>query len=346
VFLRERLRDERKALWLALLYAFGTPIFFRSAFLNQNAILAHAVLLAYVVAAGLRPRSPVEPISPRNAAAAGLLLGLGLLCDYSAAPLCAAFGGWIIYEGWKGDRPAVHAVRAATACILGALGPVLLLLGYQWLAFGNPLLPAQAYMPPTQFSARGWNGFFWPEPALLLQNLLDPRFGLFVFCPLLAAGLAAPLLRRRPGGPSASELWLIMTASAALYIFNSSVQFAYLQFNTGVRYLVPAVPLLFFAAVPVLLRLPRIALWSLVLPTLAISWSVAMAREDVPLSLARIFLHGFELPWLTVLEKMSSGYIPWLATGTSPLPLFLLAGAVLWLLWGTSGGSRTTGRDG
>ena len=34
-------------------YAFGTPIFFRSAFLNQNAIITHAVLVAYVLLVGL-----------------------------------------------------------------------------------------------------------------------------------------------------------------------------------------------------------------------------------------------------------------------------------------------------
>ena len=36
MFLRERLRDERQALSLALVFAFATPMFFRSAFLNQN----------------------------------------------------------------------------------------------------------------------------------------------------------------------------------------------------------------------------------------------------------------------------------------------------------------------
>jgi hypothetical protein len=297
-FLRARLRNERTALWLALLYAFGTPIFFRSAFLNQNAILAHAVLLAYISAAGLRPRGPDEPIAPRSAALAGLFLGLGLLCDYSALPLCVAFGGWIVYEGWRGARPAAHALRAAGACIAGALGPVVLLLGYQWWAFGSPFLPAQAYMPPTPLSTRGWHGFFWPDPRLLLQNLLDPTFGLFVFCPLLLAAVASPLLRQRPGGPSARELWLIVAAFSALSLFNSSVQFAYLQFNTGVRYMVPDVPLLFIAAVPVLLRLPRLALWALVIQTMAI-WRSRGAR-DVPL-LARIFLRGFGCA--AVLEK-------------------------------------------
>lgn len=328
LFLRTRLGNARTALWLALLYAFGTPVFFRSAFLNQNAILAHLTLGAYAVLAW--PAG--DGAAARRAAGAGFLLGTGLLCDFSAAPLLVAFGGWLLVtSAIRGG--AAGALRAAAAFGLGAAGPIAVLLAYQWAAFGNPLLPAQAYMPPTEYSVRGWNGFFWPAPELLWRNLLDPRYGLFAFAPMLAAALAAPFLRRRPGGPDAAGLALILTASGALYLFVSSVQFAYLQHNTGVRYMVPAAPLLFLALLPVLLRLPRPALWLLVLPTIVVSWSTAMAREDVITSIGRIFLRGFELPVLTVLEKMASGYMPALAGGTSPLPLFLLAGAVIWLLW-------------
>ena len=91
--------------------------------------------------------------------------------------------------------------------------------------------------------------------------------------------------------------------------------------------------MLFIAVVPVLLRAPRLLAWALVVPTVAISWSVAMARESVPESLARIFTGGFELPWLTVLEKTAESYAPFLAGGTSPLPVFAVLAILLWLLW-------------
>jgi len=247
-------------------------------------------------------------------------------------PLLLAFAAWL---AWR--DAAASGVRGALRALLvfglGAAGPVALLLGYQWAAFGNPLFPAQHYMPATALSVRGFAGIAGPSAELLWRNLLDPRYGLFVFCPMLVAALAAPLLRRRPGGPSGPELALAFGAAGALYLFASSVQYALLQWNTGVRYLVPAAALLFFALVPVLLRLPRWALWALVLPTLAVSWSVAMARESVPLSLEIVFLRGFQLPWLEVLQKTAAGYLPMLAGGTSPLPIFAFTGAALWLLW-------------
>ena len=358
LFLRARLRNERKALWLSLLYAFGTPIFFRSAFLNQNAIVAHAVLIAYVLLVGLSPpgadstgtRDSIgrsnDEVSSTRLIGAGALLGLCILCDYSGLALAAAFGAWSMWEGMRHGGSRL-AVQWPAMLIVGAAGPVLLLLIYQWVAFGNPWLPAQAYMPATEFSVVGWHGFSIPTPSLLFANLFDPQFGLFVFCPMLLAALASPFLnnRERDGGPTGSELALIFGATGALYVFASSVQFAAMQFNTGVRYMVPAAPLLFIALVPMLLRMPRWAFFALVIPTMVISWSVAMTREVVPVALSRIFTGGPELPWLTVLSKMSGAYAPFLAAHPSPIPVFILIGLVLWLLWRkstVSGGSLYT----
>jgi hypothetical protein len=358
VFLRARLRDERKALWFALLYAFGTPIFFRTAFLNQNAIVAHAVLIAYVLLVGAaRPRRD----SPSGAGAtdspddlravpliaAGALLGLCILCDYSGVALAAAFGAWSIREGWRRGGKA-SAVRWPATLLIGAAGPLLLLLLYQWAAFGNPWLPAQAYMPPPMIlSVMGWHGFILPTPVLLLANLFDPSYGLFVFCPMLVVAVSAFFLHdhERYGGPTASEMALIFGATVALLVFASAIQFSEMQFNTGVRYMVPAVPLLFIALVPVLLSLPRWAAFALVVPTVVISWSVAMTREVVPTALSRVFASGPELPWLTVLRKMSGAYAPFLAAHSSPIPVFIAVGVILWLLWRkatVSGGSLYT----
>jgi hypothetical protein len=99
------------------------------------------------------------------------------------------------------------------------------------------------------------------------------------------------------------------------------------------------VPLLFIALVPVLLRLSPVWRFVLIVPTVAISWSVSMARESVPVSLSHVFLGGFELPWLTVLRKTAGAYAPFLEQGASPIPLFCLLGVTLWFIW------RNVGKD-
>ena len=338
LFLSARLDDERLAPWFSLLYAFGTTMFFRSAFLNQNMIVAHAVLFAYVWLVGLTARRVEDTIDTRALLGAGVMLGVSLLTDYSAIPLLLVFGGWTMARGWRSGGLSA-AVRSGGWLVLGGLGPVLLLLGYQWVAFGSPFLPAQAYMPSTPLSTHGWYGFVPPQRALLWENLFDLRYGLFAFCPMLVAAFAAPWVRPRRGGPTPWELGLILAAVFALYLFNSSVEFARLQWNTGIRYMVPAVPLLFVALVPILLKVPRWFALTLVIPTVLISWSVAMARESVPIALARVLGSGLELPWLTVLQKTAAAYAPRLADGASPIPIFVVVSLVLWLVWRPGGRS-------
>jgi hypothetical protein len=264
---------------------------------------------------------------------AGAFMGLAVLCDYSAVPLLVVFAAWSAWLGWNESESARSSVSKAAAFAVGAAGPLVLLLAYQWYAFGDPLYPAQHYMPETPFSGSGWYGMSLPVPELMWRNLLDPRYGLFVFCPMLLLAFVAPFVRRRPGDPSAIELGVIFAGFAGLYLFSSGNNYAFLQWNTGVRYLVPAVPLLFVALIPVLLRLRTSLALVVAILTVSISWSVAMVREDVPTSIAHIFLSGFELPWLTVLRKTASAYAPFLERGVSPLAVFCLAGALIWVIW-------------
>ena len=136
LFLRARLGDERQATWLALLYAFGTPIFFRSAYLNQNAIIAHCVLWAYVLAVGLAPTRVGESTPPWRLWGAGGLLGLAVLCDYSSVPILFVFGAWVAVVAATSQGPK-RALHAPGWFVLGAAGPIAVLLAYQW--DGKPL---------------------------------------------------------------------------------------------------------------------------------------------------------------------------------------------------------------
>lgn len=331
--LRARYRDERLALWLAMTYALATPLLFRSAFLNQNALLAHAVLFTWVVL--MRPGNGPPP--RRQAApwaVAGALLGFGLVLDYSAAPLALVFGAWALWSGWQ-QAGVAGAVRLGGACLAGALGPVLLLLGYQWLAFGVPWYPAQRYMPATEYSVLGWNGFTLPTLDLLWRNLFDLRYGLFAFSPLLVAGLAAPFVAREDGDPDREAVAVALLATAGLWLFSSANQFANLQWNTGVRYLVPAIPLLFVLAVPVLRALPPWGRAVLVGSSAVISLAVSMMREDVPTSLAMLVTTGPTLPILIVLRKTAAAYAPFLAGGVQPFGIaaMLLVVIAVLLVW-------------
>lgn len=341
MFLRERLGDPRRALGLSLIFAFATPTLFRAAFLNQNAIVAHLVLGAWILKVGMSPRPPAAEPGARTLALIGLLLGFAIVCDYSALPFALIFGLWILVDAWRRGGPGT-AVREGAIYGAGALCSLCILFAYQGIAFGHPLWPAQRYMPPTEYSEKGWLGFTPPAPELLWRNLFDLRYGLFAFCPLLLAALSAPWVRKSGGWmPSPDELLWIGLSFTGVLLFSSANQFANLQWNTGVRYMVPAVPLLFLAAVPVLNALPRVARWTIVGMSFAISFAVSMTREDVPTALGFLASEGPTLPILLTLERVASGYadlqLPgasfWLAAGSVGLVL-----AVIWRpVWRTAG---------
>jgi len=209
------------------------------------------------------------------------------------------------------------------------------LLGYQWWAFGHPLLPAQHYMPATQYSGHGWNGFDWPALDLAAQNQLDPRFGLLAFGPLLALAFAQPFVTHRGGAHvHGRERWLAFGLFAGLLVFCSANQYARLQWNTGFRMLAPAVPLLFLLSADVLVRLPRwAAIAGCALATLH-AWCLAMVRADALESVTTVLGAGPRLPWVTSVWRAGEAYLPF---GGGPaalsLPFFALAAAALVWIW-------------
>ncbi len=339
--MRRLLDDERLATWLALLYAFGTPLFYRAGFLNHNMVLGIIAFAAFLVLwdpggagrLGLRGRFVV----------AGLAGGATVLFDYSGVVFLAALFVYAHVRYWRGAGASAGAgelVRRSWWYGLGALGPILLLWFYQWRAFGNPFLPGQHWMDPVRWIEEGYQGYGLPQLELLIALAIDHRFGLFVVCPLFLLALAAPWVDR---GEKASlprrELWAMLATFAALWLFFSGSNYTRLQYNTGMRYLAPVVPFLFVPAAVVLVRLRGWIARLIALGSVGLTWCLAMYREvERPLGVldpvARTLVEGFQLPVLETLEKTGGAYGGLGAAGTSPLPLMVLAAALIAVVWG------------
>jgi hypothetical protein len=206
-------------------------------------------------------------------------------------------------------------------------------MAYQWACFGNPILPAQSYMPPANFTDQGYRGFSFPSLDLLIQTAFSMRYGLFTSAPLLLTAFFAPawlakdsrLLEKR-------ELIFVLGFIAAFFVFCAANQYGRMQFNTGVRHIVPVVPFMFLLAANVLLKMPRIVAVLTGLLATYWSWCLVMYRDveqgfGVFESIKHVTLEGFRLPWLMTLERM--GFVG----NASAIPLFLLCGVVIWALW-------------
>jgi hypothetical protein len=157
---------------------------------------------------------------------------------------------------------------------------------------------------------------------------------------VLLLALAAPLVnrgssRRMP----ALELGALLGFFAVLWVFFSGVNYTRLQFNTGLRYLSPILPFLFVPAALVLMRLPRFAAYAIGVAAIAQGWSLAMYRdvERGPLGVfdpvLQVFAGGFQLPALTTLARVGGPFAFYMPYGPNPIPLFLLAAALIWGVW-------------
>jgi Dolichyl-phosphate-mannose-protein mannosyltransferase len=334
--LRQIFASDRTALWLSLLYAFGTPVFFRTGYLNHNLMLGHIVFLGFLVL--WNPSRAAWPNETTRYVIAGLSGGLAILFDYSGVVLAAGlfFYGLVRAMLRAGGRGLVHN---AAWYVAGGIPPILLLWLYQWRSFGHPFYPGQHWMPPVEWIEVGYQGVKGPQLDLLAALAFDYRFGLFVASPLMLLGLLAPFVDRGPERRlPVVETVFVLGSTLALWFFFSGVQYTRLQFNTGIRYLAPIFPFLFLPTAVVLARLPRRVIYFVALLSVLQSWAHAMYR-DVERGLGmlepilRVLSGGFQLPALSVLARMGGQYGDYFAQGVSPLPLFALTAAIIFGIW-------------
>lgn len=326
----------RASLMLSLLYAIATPVFYRTAQLNQNLLLCHFALFAFALL--WRPwDDPLYPKRPRYFVV-GLLCGWAVVLDYSGVVVLFVLSVYGLVR--RSSLPREIRSRwdipqfAIGVAICGAF-----LMTYQWMSFGNPFYPAQHYMPPAMFTGFGYHGMDTPHLDLFWRTGFDMRFGLFTSAPLLLLSLYVPgWFNSRTRIVGAREMCCIVIFSSAFFLFCAANQYARMQFNSGVRHIVPVVPFLFLLAAGVLRRLPLLFAVLIGIASTYWSWCLAMYRDveqgvGVFESLIHITLEGFRLPWLVTLEKM--GYL----TTASATPLLLLSGAIVSAIWTVRAGN-------
>lgn len=342
LLLAHLLPSTRTALWLAFLYAFGTPVFFRSGLISHNLMLAHVGLAGFALL--WDPWKWQGASRSRLFFLAGLAGGVSLLLDYSGVILLA--GLWA-YGVVKHEALGRGFARLSVSYAAGALGPVLLLWFYQWRSFGHALLPPQHWMPPGPWFELGYLGMVLPRLDLAALLAFDYRYGLFVSCPLFLLALAAPMVQRSNRYLANMELIACLAMALGFFLFFGSMHHVRWQFNTGVRLLAPVFPFLFLCAGVVLLRLRPLVAQLIAVASVTLAWSMAMVRDvsggqvevtdpDAGLGvldpLLTVLLQGFKLPALTTLSRMEP-YSDFVGGESSALPLMALVAVILIGVW-------------
>jgi hypothetical protein len=294
-----------RALGLALLFGFGTPVFFRTGVLNHNMMLMYTTFVAFHLL-WVRPEEQA-PASVRRRVIAGFLCGLGFALDYSGLiPMVIVFGYLI---GARIRTASIGtAVSEAVPFAVATIPPVLFSALQPVVDVRQPVLSG-----PVLDAGRQPERRLRPVP----QPVLDRRISRLQLAVDLAAAVepvlavvrhvhvrAAAARGTRPAFmyprnqlilPRTERLYAA-ALFAALVLFCASNQYSRIQFNSGFRYLVPLVPTIFLAASDHLARLPRRWLVALAVPAVANSWVISMVREPVPESWHRVLTEGFSIP--------------------------------------------------
>ncbi|HEY3841465.1 MAG TPA: hypothetical protein VGL72_33070 [Bryobacteraceae bacterium] len=334
--LRRLFGSDRTGFWLSLLYAFGTPVFFRAGILNHNMMMGHLTFIGFLIM--WNPGSNTRWPQHLRFLAGGLAGGEALLLDPSGVVLLGTLFCYAIARARSlGSTRTV--VRSGLWYIVGALPPILFLMFYQWRSFGNPFLPSEHWMPmpPVDAIHGGYRGFTLPQFVLFKMLMVDYRFGLLITCPLFLLAIFSLWCNRR--GKRAipqREFAALLLIPAALVLFFSGLTYIWIQFTYGLRYLAPLLPFLFVPVALVLTRLPRRLAYLISILAVAEAWSMAMYRDvergfGILDTMLHVFVGGFQLPVLTVFSRLPFG--DYASGGVSPLPIFALAAAFLFVIW-------------
>ncbi len=300
-------KSKAKALALSLLYAFATPVFFRTGQLNHNLLQSHFALFSFALL--WQPWQDRRNIHKSAYFLAGLLAGWTVVLDYSGIILLGAIGIYLLLR--LRDTGSVFKSKQELALFgLGAVLSLSVLVGYQWLAFGHPIYPAQHYMPSTQYSGYGYQGMDWPQVDLLLENLINPRYGLLISAPIFILAIYLPgWYNPRVRIIGRKEIILVLILTLGMFLFTAANQFSRMQFNSGIRHVVPVVPFLFFIVAGVLLAMPRWLSVPVSVLSLGWSWCLAMYRDveqgrGVVELVLFVLRQGVVLPWMTTLDHL------------------------------------------
>jgi hypothetical protein len=183
---------------------------------------------------------------------AGLLAAAATLFEYPALPVSVALTVYALYVLWR--RGGLQRIAAFAA---GGVIPALIMMHFQWRAFGNPLTPGHLFVENDAFRAahhQGLYGATGPTFEALYGLLIDPGAGLFPLTPLLVFGVFGLVQLARDRARRADAITAIAVVLLSVLVISSMNNWRG-GWTIGARYLAVTVPFLAWAALCALERL-------------------------------------------------------------------------------------------
>jgi hypothetical protein len=230
-------------------FGLGTMVFPFSTLLFDHVPVAVFLLAAFGLL--VRARGLTDGEGRRRSilfAVSGLVAGLAVACNYSAAlalPLIAAYA------------LSVGGPRALLPFVAGGVAPAVGLGAYHGVCFGGPFSIPYAYQAETFRTGSGWLGVFsLPDPVVAGKLLFSAHRGLFFTSPVLLLS-ALGLWQMSRNRETRHEAWLCAAIVVVFLGVNAAFDRWHGGFTFGPRYLIPALPFLALGLAPAFQKLPR-----------------------------------------------------------------------------------------
>lgn len=323
---------ERIAVLVALLYAFGTNVFFYSTVFYDHVLSATLGLASfYLILLSAR--------SARGdwvmALASGMVAGAALLVEYPNIFVAVFLGMWLLVKGGK---------RRLTFYAVGFAFPVLILMAYNWVSFNNPI--ATPYMYETEanraFHVPGFFGVTYPHADRLISLLFSTERGLFLFLPVTIIGLLG-IIHRLFSRKDISVAVFCGATAVSFFVFYSTYSVWDGGAAFGPRFLIPSLPFIMLGVAFASDVLPQWLVNVVGLLSVAVNWAGAQfGFAESPLEHIRdLFAQGPTLPVFGAILSHSTnqGSVPYLFAeryhGVATVAITIgLIGLILWAFRG------------
>ncbi len=235
---------KRKRVLITVFYGFGTLLFPLSTEFFQRELALALALASFLILLKIKHK---ELSAKKAVFAAGLLAGLSIWFDYYHAVLLILFGIYLAYilslERGKISLKKIFAHGNFLLLLkfsVGALIPIILLMGYHYAAFDNPFVTAYKYRTTVDYRIDIGKMPF-PSAATIIR-----LFEFFIYSPIMifaAYGLFQAIRKKDERYPEAigTLVFFILT-----FIYATSLAILYQSFmpSSHKRYMLPVVPYL------------------------------------------------------------------------------------------------------
>jgi hypothetical protein len=181
----------------------------------------------------------------------GLCAGWATVSEYPAAPASAILAILALAEVWPDGRS--RRLRTALGVGSGAAACILVLMFYQYRAFGSAIHPSYSYYQEGAFPwmTRGYMGLTYPRVDVMFKLLFGCRRGLLFAAPFLVIAPFGLRILSKQKDPGIRKAGIAAAAIAGYYfLFNASFSAWAGGWSYGPRYMAAGVPLLCVGLAP------------------------------------------------------------------------------------------------